>query len=369
MKVVFDDIIFELQRAGGISKYWSKLIEYFSKNRAIELRNIQSGHSKQNVFYPHNLELNIVEESFLPVKIRRYMNVEIPRDCEIFHSSYYRLPKSKNNTLKQIVTVHDFMYEYFDSGLKKYIHVWQKKRSMENADAIICVSEHTKKDLLSLYPEIDPNILHVVPNGVDEEFKILKEKPTQLTIGNINLEDQNFLLYVGNRVGCKNFAFVLELYKKSAFLNKNKFKIVCVGGGEFSLTELEHFKSLKCDVDDFVNFQRLSNEDLNKLYNLAYALIFPSQYEGFGIPALEAQAAGCPVVYARTSSLPEVVAYDELGYEFDNLNEVDHKLEMLQDHDFRQEIIKKGVKHASKLTWENTANLTYEVYKHILESN
>ena len=219
-----------------------------------------------------------------------------------------------------------------------------------------------------MYPEVRADILHVVPNGVDEEFMQLGERPIEINIhGNVLIQNE-YLLYVGNRVGCKNFEFVLKLYNASKFIKSKNFKIVCIGGGEFSNDEINLLKQYNYEIGNkFINMQKVSNEDLNKIYNLAYALLFPSIYEGFGIPALEAQAAGCPVVYSITSSLPEVVIYPELGYKLDDIGEADYKLQLLENDDLRKKLILSGIEHASKLTWKHCADLTLNVYMSVLK--
>jgi glycosyltransferase involved in cell wall biosynthesis len=356
MKIFYDDIIFELQKAGGISKYWSKLIEFFANNENTKLVNFQGKDCRNNVFYPIHGKLNIVKEDMLPLKIKRYLPIFNVKGCDIFHSSYYRVPLFSHKNTKQIVTVHDFMYEFFDSGFKQKVHIWQKRKAMLKADAIICVSEHTKKDLLKLYPEVNSKLLHVVPNGVDKEF---------YQINDMHFTNKDYLLYVGNRVGCKNFEFVLKLMSSSMFIKNKNFKLICVGGGKFSEFEQHLFK--KYDLESLVSqVLFIDNTKLNDLYNGAYALLFPSKYEGFGIPALEAQMAGCPVVYAKTSSLPEVMGYTELGYELDDVEEASIKLELLENKEFRSEIVTNGITHASKLTWENSAKMTLEVYTKVL---
>jgi len=362
--VFLDNIIFELQTSGGISKYWGKLIEHGNDNNGISLTMVEGKNKAKNIFFHRGISLDIIKDVSLPLIIRRYLPVFNKIKYDIFHSSYYRTPLFIKKTSKQVVTVHDFMYEFFDTGIKRKIHIWQKRKAMLNAHAIICVSQHTKKDLLELYPEINPAILHVVPNGVDKEFKPLYEETADIHIKNEILKRNEYLLYVGNRMGCKNFKFVLDLLAQSEFLQRKKLGVVCIGGGEFNHEEIDFIRNKISH--ELTNIQHVDNEDLNKIYNGAYALIFPSKYEGFGIPALEAQAAGCPVLYAKTSSLPEVVAYEELGYALDNIQEVDARLQLLQDTNFRCLIVKMGIDHAMKYTWRNTANLTFEVYKHVL---
>jgi glycosyltransferase involved in cell wall biosynthesis len=356
MKIVYDDIIFELQRAGGVSKYWMKLIGAFSQNSEVELENIQGEYSRNNILFPRVNKLEIIKDSILPVSLRRYLPVMGLRKYDIFHSSYYRTPIFSKNEMKQVVTVHDFMYEYFDNGIKKHIHMWQKRKAMKKADAIICVSNNTKKDLLQLYPEIEFEKLHVIPNGVDKEFKII-----DVTIE----KSKKYLLYVGSRIGCKNFEFNLKLMSNSDFIKKNGFKLVCVGGGEFTENEYNLFQKYKLE-SKISQVANVENDELNKLYNGAYALLFPSRYEGYGIPALEAQKAGCPVLYAITSSLPEVMGYAILGYQLDNLDEASKKLALLNNQKFKDKIVLKGLEHASKLSWENCAALTLGIYKKVL---
>jgi len=363
--IFLDSIIFELQTAGGISKYWGKLIEYFNQNNDVNLVNLEGKNANKNVFYFKVEDNKIIPDLALPLKIRRYLPIFNNIKCDIFHSSYYRVPLFLNKNAKQVVTVHDFMYEFFDKGLKKRIHIWQKRKAMLNADAIICVSEHTKKDLLKLYPEVRSDILHVVPNGVDKEFRKLSNIDEKFTIENITLNVNQYLLYVGNRVGCKNFEFVLKLMLNSQFIKEKNFQVVCVGGGRFS--ELEKMMIKQYGLEDAISqVLYIENEQLNYLYNGAYALLFPSKYEGFGIPALEAQMAGCPIIYAKTSSLPEVMGYTELGYELDNIIEASQGLECLENENMRNKITEKGILHAAKLSWENTAELTLEVYKKVL---
>ena len=177
MSVVFDNIIFSLQKAGGISVVWQELIKRILKDSDINVSFIEQ--YNENIF---RKKLQIPEEliihnnfSKLPISFQRYLNPRIRNESGIFHSSYYRTTSNPN--LINISTVHDFTYEYYRKGLPKLIHQKQKVLAINKSKKIICVSNNTKKDLLKFYPNIQESCIEVIYNGVDSVFKPIIDKP------------------------------------------------------------------------------------------------------------------------------------------------------------------------------------------------
>lgn len=351
MKIIYDNIIFSLQKAGGISIYWTELIKRIVKTKQVEFYE----KSNQNIF---RKEIDIIakQESSIIFQILRYLPFlkKLPSKS-IFHSSYYRVALQKD--VVNITTVHDFTYEYFRSGLAKYIHVWQKGFAIKKSDGIICVSENTKKDLIKFYPMIDESKIKVIYNGVGDEFINLENPKEYLTDEFERLKDKKYILYIGDRSSYKNFDIAIEVLKKL-----NNYSLVVVGGQEFSKDELEN----KIDIKDRVyHFRGIGGDKLNTLYNNAFCLLYPSSYEGFGIPISEAMKAGCPVVSTNISSIPEVAGdagllVDEIKVE----NFID-EIKKLEDSEFRTKLINKGLKQSKKFSWDKCFEETYNFYQEV----
>jgi len=269
----------------------------------------------------------------------------------IFHSSYYRYAPGAYNVL----TVYDFIYEHYRSGLARKVHVWQKSRAINHADAIICISEHSKNDLLRFYPHISIPI-KVIHMGKSDDYMVLNDDYTysaevEFLIG------QKFYLFIGERRNYKNFQFLLEQLQPEQFL-------VIVGGGELQAEEKKQLEQ-KWGAN-YHHFLRPDNTTLNEIYNLAFCLLYPSDYDGFGIPVIEAMSAGCLVVCQAVSSLTEVAG--EAGVFFDkNVSSSSHgslqnALAQLQDDTFYQNRVVKGLENAEQFSWDKCYRQTLEFY-------
>ena len=282
-----DCIIFELQRAGGISVYWAEILKRLKSESGSA---VFYGHENDNIFYDR-LSFYLRKEAYPDFVKRRYLpfkdnNLKKLNNNYIFHSSYFRYSNDSNAI--NITTVHDFTYEYFSSGLKKFVHGIQKKKAVRKSSGVICVSENTKRDLLNFYPWVNPESVRVIYNGVGDEFFPI-DNPIDSLEGFLKQDfSKPFLLFVGDRSSYKNFYIFIGL----ANFFKD-FDLVVVGGGSFNQDEQRHLSGIFTRVK---SFQGVSSEVLNYLYNSAFCLVYPSSYEGFGIPILEAMKAGCPVV-------------------------------------------------------------------------
>jgi glycosyltransferase involved in cell wall biosynthesis len=336
--LLFDDIIFKIQNCGGISNYW----------REVTLRV-----EKTNIFNVSRIDSS---------KLDRYLPTF--SQTAIFHSSFYRLnlyPKVKN-----VITIHDFIYEFgFLKTLNNIPNILQIRTAINYADAIICVSENTKKDLFSLYPQIiNHKKVYVIEHGTS--FSIDKHTNTKQFLSMKFFDyckPQRYILFVGKRLQYKNFqAALLGFYRSS--LPKLGFSMICVGT-KFLQSEEKIIEKLGLKKK-VVFFDDVNEQNLGYLYKHAFALVYPSLYEGFGLPPLEAMSCGCPVIASNTSAIPEVVADSGILINPYDINTIASALEKLLSDEIRNNYIVKGLNRAKLFSWEQTAQKYIEIYKSLI---
>lgn len=356
MYLFFDNIIFELQRAGGISVYWAELLSRHSLDYKSYF-----GRKNSNIFASY-LHLNLKDEVYPNFVPRRYFPFWPKSDYAkiakyIFHSSYFRY--SNNSNAINVTTVHDFTYEYYSHGLRKWVHGWQKKNAVKKSAGIICVSENTKIDLLKFYPWVDKSRIKVIYNGVSDDFSLQKDAYKLLNDQLGFQHDRPYILFVGDRSPYKNFDVFLGLADKLP-----EYDLVVVGGQDFNNDEKQKIFAIK---DRVHHFRGISPQHLNLLYNAAFCLIYPSSYEGFGIPVLEAMKSGCPVVSTNLSSIPEVAGGAALLVDTVTVNSMFDQVKRLENTKFRDIIISKGIKQASQFSWDKCFEETYAFYQELWE--
>lgn len=348
MKVILDNICFSLQRMGGISVVWGSLI------RALKESNLDY----LCLEYPEDLN-NQVRKSIVDIcverrktnhlKIERYLDPQVTcNNPFIFHSSYYRICKNKHAI--NITTVHDFTYEKYRKGLARWVHSWQKFRAIKASDVVVCISENTKRDVIHYCPTIDRNKIRIIYNGVSADYQIIKtDKFTHLG---------EYVVFVGSRQSYKQFELVVRALKNTTY----KLAIV---GGKLNNEEIR-FVDENLGADNYVQLGYLSNEELNALYNQAVCLAYPSAYEGFGIPVLEAQRAGCPVIAFNASSIPEIIGDTPLLLDELSVPAFLDKLDILKDGEQRKRIISSGLENSKRFSWEKMGEEYVSLYKELL---
>ena len=280
-------------------------------------------------------------------------------DGQIWHSTYYTLPEPWDGL--QVVTIHDMVYERFPdlfSGPGSDQLREEKRHCVQEADAVICVSETTRQDVLRFY-EIDSDSIYVVPNAYSDIFRQIKQHGDDSEI----MTKQPFLLYVGTRAHYKNFDRLIHAY--SEWIYRKEVALVVVGNSwsadeELRLTELgiQDRVHLLTDVDD---------EELCQLYNLAVAFVYPSLYEGFGIPLLEAMACGCPVIATHIPSTIEVAGESPIYFEPTEVDELVNAFDVALSEGRDSERTKAGLERVKQYSWAKTAAQTLEVYRAISE--
>ncbi len=340
--IIYDDIIFSLQKAGGCSVVFTELYKRINKNTIHYLYD----NANENFFYDENLFKNkkILKSFLLPFK--RYCNLKIKRNKPfVFHSTLYRICKNKKAV--NITTVHDFTYEYYRKDLKSNLHKWQKKQAVMNSDGVICISENTKNDLLQCYPEYK-GAIKVIYNGYSTDKYFYKPE----------IKKTRNILFVGARTDYKRFDFAVDICN---ILTDTKLLIV--GGG--NLTENE---TLLLNSKLYGRYEKcgfLSDEELCDLYNSAFFLCYPSEYEGFGIPILEAQACGCPVVCQKKSSVPEVAADAGVYIDSDDLEKSIDIIKQLYNPASYENLKNKGLENVKRFSWDKCAMEVYEFYNEV----
>lgn len=355
MKVILDNIIFSLQKMGGISVYWYELIKRMSTDKSFESTFYQLNITDCHAMAPkiNKLNVQIKRESRLPLSITRYLpfRADIKKNT-IFHSSYYRFARRAKN----IVTIHDFTYEYYRKGPAKWVHSWQKKNALMHAAGVICISESTKKDLLSFFPDLKAQV-KVIYNGKSDLFYVLPQC-YEYSEQYKKLKNIRFVLFVGTRSGYKNFLPLVECL--SLF---HDIHLVVVG----SDLDSQEITFLNNKIKGrYISMGFVDDVQLNELYNLAFCLIYPSEYEGFGIPVCEAMAAGCPVIAMNKSSIPEVAGNAGLLYTKLSSSVLKGYFTVLENPDERAQIIDLGVKQARKFSWDKCYKETVEFYTEIV---
>ena len=277
-------------------------------------------------------------------------------DVDVFHETYYTSTDCAPRKAIKILTCFDMIHEKFSNVLSpKDKTAVVKKEAIKRADHIICISENTRKDLIEL--------LNVPREKTSVTYLGCSLKPNEFL--SFPMSKKAFLLYVGPRFVYKNFERFLKVFAGSKLL-KTEFSIICFGGGSFSDRERSLARSLHIPPDQLIQMSG-TDEKLASLYASATAFVYPSLYEGFGIPPLEAMTFGCPVVASDTSSIPEVVG--DAAELFDPTDEemMCAAIErVVTDAEHSKKLIDAGYDRVKQFSWTKCAQETLNIYSSLI---
>ncbi|MEA9598547.1 glycosyltransferase family 1 protein [Polynucleobacter sp. AP-Sanab-80-C2] len=365
MRIAYDPQAFVLQPYGGISRYFTRL--------SLELNNLDQDvcifADVHRNYYLNELPKNIKNDSFVQSYPRYswrlyYLYSQlISRNKiakwkpDIVHETYYSRFGSSPYKCPTVLTIYDMIHEVYSESLSFFdrtIHV--KKSAIARADKIICISENTRNDLMRFY-DVNPQKVSVVHLGF-EDFNLIETT----SLASLTLPHKPFLLFVGLRAGYKNFIGLLKAAASSSRL-MNDFDIVAYGGGMFSDQEAKTIKALGFREGQVRHFLG-GDENLAFLYKKATVFIYPSLYEGFGMPPLEAMRVGCPVVASHTSSMPEVLGNGANYFNSADIEDIRKSIEQVVYSDTKIKELKKfGKYQASLYSWEKCAKETLSIYR------
>ena len=359
LNVFFGPEIWTLQSHGGISRYYGELIKGAS---AVNMNTYAFVPPSNN----HNIELipeicKIQTAQTKSSELIKTAKNEIGKfsNESIYHPTYYAntdFSSWKKAGYKIVITVFDLISEKFPEKKKlSRPRINLKKKAIKSADHIICISNTTKADLIDYYKIPDTKI-SVVYLGSELHG----------SDGNIKNDygDDEFLLYVGKRAGYKNFNKFIAAFGQSDSL-KSKYRIVAFGGGLFDEGELELIRNL--GIEDRISQVEGNDDKLIKLYSSAEAFIYPSLYEGFGLPPLEAMKYGCPVLASDKGSIAEICNEGAIYFDATNVDNMQMIMEKsLKDLALIEKQKQLGTLNAARYTWEKTCVETLDVYRKLL---
>ncbi|OAV75900.1 Capsular glucan synthase [Bacteroidales bacterium Barb7] len=359
MKILYDPQMFSTQKFGGITRYFYELIKNLDEDVSYELPLCLS-----NNHYISNKDIsNHID--FLPQidfrgkgKIMTAVNklsfgIRNKKGIDVVHPTYYdpyfiRYIEDK----PFVLTVYDMIHE-------KYAHLFndaeittkRKRLLCENSSKIIAISENTKKDLIDIF-SIKSEKIEVVYLGQSLNIDYAQT---------IVLPDR-YILFTGQRGGYKNFKRFATAF--SQLVQKDKdLKLICTGNS-FLKEEIALLKSL--NITSFVLHLFVDDNQLVELYKAALLFVFPSEYEGFGIPILEAFACKCPIALSNTSCFPEIAR--DAGMYFDPLNadSIAYTMQqILYSESLRKKMIEKGTSRLTNFSWQKMAKDTCALYKKV----
>lgn len=373
MRILFDSQIFCQQVYGGVSRYICCLAsrldnfpkadirisaplfinEYLSRVNKRLIKGYkfrQPPNGTRKIFRITNYLLSIIDiKNFQP---------------DIIHETYYSSLSYATKNSKKVITVHDMIFEMFpDMSSQSSRALKFKRKSIQRSDHIICISNSTRNDLMDYY-SVPSNKISVIYHGIDK----LTSSPVSLKNKMLIKNHKPYLLYVGERKGYKNFSHFLYAFAGSLWLKEN-FKIVLFGGGMLDKEELHLLNKLRISPDRFLHISG-GDSKLRLCYQNASALIYPSIYEGFGLPILEAMYYKCPVICSNTSSIPEVAGNAAEYFNPHDVLSIRSAIEkVLNSIERRSQLIKLGIEQSAKYTWQKCAEKTFAVYRGLMNKN
>lgn len=277
----------------------------------------------------------------------------------------HNLPFLRRKSLKTVVTIHDLAFKFFPEYFTRkdlFKLNFLADRAIRNSDKIIAVSNSTKNDILKIYPEIEAEKITVVHHGFSAELfsqEISKEKSGSV-LKSYNLQPDSYLLYVGAIQPRKNLIVLIEAFEKIKETHP-EMKLVFAGEKAWMWEGIVERIESSFAKEDIIITGSVPFCDMPALYQNASVFVFPSLYEGFGIPVLEAFASGVPVVLANNSSLPEVGGGASLYFDGKNSEDLCVQIKsVLDDPSKKEEMIKRGLERVKEFSWEKCAKQTLD---------
>lgn len=297
--------------------------------------------------------------------------------CDLFFSPHFLLGNVSPG-VKRVITFHDLSFEHFPEFFSRDRRVWHSmmnpRKQAREADAIIAVSQSTKDDLVHLYG-VDPDTISVIHSGISPVFRRIDISDHRLHEVQEKYRLPNeFILYFGTIEPRKNITGLIKAFTNLRKLNFRRFgdstsvKLVIAGEKGWLADDVYRASRSSSFRDDILFTGFVREEDKAYLYNLARLFVYPSFFEGFGFPPLEAMKCGVPVITSHTSSFPEVMGGAALMIDPNNIHELSEAMEvLLRDKSVYSRFVEKGYNRAKEFSWENCARGTLGLFRSVTQ--
>lgn len=343
LKIVID---VRMLNHSGIGTYLQNLLPYFQETR--------------HKIYLLGKGLDIdVKAPIYSLREQWEIPLKVP-ECDVYWSPHINVPLLPIRAKTRIVTIQDLYHLVHIKTFSFHKRLYIKKivaHAVSTASKVICISEFTKKEILRYFPETEKK-LEVIYLGAGQQFINKSVKVPGIVFP--------YFLFVGNCKPHKNIQLLLEAFQKFLNFSKQSIHLVIAGKKEGFIHGMK-FPALPQSIQNKIHFVgTVSKEQLAWLYQHAYSLVFPSLYEGWGLPPFEAMRFGCPVIASNAASIPEA-CQDAVSY-FDPFNTQDLCEKMVELPDQKEKLIQAGYKRISQLSWEKSAKKHLQVFEEIASS-
>ena len=367
MRICFDPQIFSLQDYGGVSRYFHETAAHLAQLPDTGVSVLAFAHvnaylagaprpgviGRRLPAFPAPARWMLARANQLLARawLRRH-------GADIVHETYYSSLRTAKPGLPTVITVFDMIHEKFPDYAPRTKRIAGMKRAaIGRADHLLCISESTRRDLVEVYG-IDPARTSVIRLGISLQSRGAAEAPRPVA--------QPYILYVGKRGGYKDFDTLLRAYAGAPALSRD-FLLVCFGDSPFSAAELGLMSRLGVAQDRFLHVTG-GDDRLAGYYRHAALFIYPSRYEGFGMPPLEAMSFDCPVVCSNAASLPEVAGEAARMFEAGNADALRAAMEAVLDSpELAAQLRRKGRQRITEFSWDACARQTRAIYAALLQ--
>ncbi len=361
-KVFFDHQKFTTQRYGGISRYFATLIQamkldtdfsyelgvLFSNNHYIkdEFQPFNNAIGRKLLQSEYGRKAHLVNELYCKYLLGK-------NDFDVFHPTYYDPYFIGKLKKPMVTTIHDMTYERLPEYFWANDPLTEQKRiNADKADRIIAISETTKKDLME-FLDVSEQKIEVIYHGIDIA--------TPLSFHVIPNLPKRYLLFVGDRSGYKNFYLFIKAFA-SIQEKYPEVEVILTGGGKLATGDKEFIRKLK--LTEKIKHIQVTDEELNYLYKNAMFFVYPSLYEGFGLPILEAFKAECPVLLSDTECFKEIGADAVVYFEQRNQDHLTFMLEeLINKEELRKELVGKGNQRLLQFPIQKCVDQTLALYQ------